>query len=272
MLLGYNTNGLQNHRLEDALRLLADAGYEAVAITPDVCHLDPFAVTSREVEAIAALLARLRLRPSIETGARFLLDPQKKHEPTLMTADPVARERRIDFTARAAQIGRDLGAKVVSFWAGIDRSPGPDSRSRLLDGVRRSCEAIRAVALTPSLEPEPGMAVATVAGWREVRAALGEAAPALTLDVGHLLVEWEGDPAAICREMAPVCAQVHLEDMRRGVHEHLLPGHGDLDIAAALQGLSVGGYAGPVCFELSRHSHMAPEAVAVCRSAWHDRR
>jgi sugar phosphate isomerase/epimerase len=116
------------------------------------------------------------------------------------------------------------------------------------------------------------MAVATVAGWREVRAALGEEAPALTLDVGHLLVEWEGDPAAICREMAPALAQVHLEDMRRGVHEHLLPGHGDLDFAAALQGLSVGGYAGPVCFELSRHSHMAPEAVAVCRTAWHARR
>lgn len=272
MLLGYNTNGLQNHRLDDALRLLADAGYEAVAITPDVCHLDPFAVTSREVDAIAALLERLRLHPSIETGARFLLDPQKKHEPTLMTADAAVRERRIEFTARAAQLGRDLGAEVVSFWAGIDRAPGPDSKARLLDGVRRSCEAIRAAGLVPSLEPEPGMAVATVAGWREVRQALGESAPALTLDVGHLLVEWEGDPAAICQQMAPVLAQVHLEDMRRGVHEHLLPGQGDLDFAACLRALSVGGYAGPVCFELSRHSHMAPDAVAACRAAWETRR
>ncbi len=272
MLLGYNTNGLQNHRLDDALRLLADAGYEAVAITPDVCHLDPFAVTSREVDAIAALLARLQLRPSIETGARFLLDPQKKHEPTLMTADPAVRERRIDFTARAARLGRDLGAEVVSFWAGIDRAPGADSQSRLLDGVLRSCEVIRAAGLTPSLEPEPGMAVAKVADWRAVRDALGEAAPLLTLDVGHLLVEWEGDPAAICQQMAPFLAQVHLEDMRRGVHEHLLPGHGDLDFAAALHGLAVGGYAGPVCFELSRHSHMAPDAVAACRAAWHARR
>ena len=32
----------------------------------------------------------------IETGARHLLDPLVKHEPTLVSADPAARERRID--------------------------------------------------------------------------------------------------------------------------------------------------------------------------------
>lgn len=268
MLLGYNTNGLQNHRLDEALRLLADNGYQAVAITPDVCHLDPFRTSAHEVEAMAGVLARLGLVPVIETGARFLLDPAHKHEPTLMTADESLRQRRLDFTARAARIGRDLGAEVVSFWAGIDRSPGPGSPQRLLDGVRRSCDLIRAVGLTPSLEPEPGMAVATVADWRAVQGALGNESPALTLDVGHLLVADEGDPAAICREVVPFLAQVHLEDMRRGVHEHLLPGDGDLDFVSVLHAIAAGAYAGPVCFELSRHSHMAPQAVKKCRDTW----
>lgn len=272
MLLGYNTNGLQNHRLDDALRLLADCGYQSVAITPDVCHLDPFRATAREVGEIAALLNRLGLVPTMETGARFLLDPRQKHEPTLMTASEAGRQRRLDFTARAARLGADLGAKVVSFWAGIDRTPGPDSAARLHDGVRASCERIRSAGLTPSLEPEPGMAVATVADWRRVRVALGADAPALTLDVGHLLVEDEGDPAAICREMAPFLAQVHLEDMRRGVHEHLMPGDGDLDFVSVLRAIDAGAYAGPVCFELSRHSHMAPQALERCKQAWESRR
>ena len=143
MLLGYNTNGLQNHRLGDALRLLADHGYRAVAITPDTCHLDPFRTTARQVARLAGLLDRLQLRPVMETGARFLLDPSHKHEPTLMSRDAAARQRRLDLYARVAAIGHELGAGVVSFWSGIDRQPGQDSEAWLLDGVRRTCELVR---------------------------------------------------------------------------------------------------------------------------------
>ena len=39
----YNTNGLAHHRLPDALAMLADCGYDGVALTLDVAHLDPFA-------------------------------------------------------------------------------------------------------------------------------------------------------------------------------------------------------------------------------------
>lgn len=268
MLLGYNTNGLQNHRLGDALRLLADCGYRAVALTPDVGHLDPFAVTPREIDALAALLQRLGLAVSIETGARFLLDPRQKHEPTLMTKDPVGRQRRVDFYRRAAAIGRDLGASVVSFWTGIDRAPGDDSGARVVDGVRAAAVAIRAEGMQPALEPEPGMAVATVRDYLGVRRALGGEAPALTLDVGHLYVEDEGDPVAVTAAHVPLLAQVHLEDMRRGVHEHLPPGDGDVDFAGVLGALRAGGYGGPVCFELSRGSHAAPELVVRCRALW----
>ena len=41
----YNTNGLANHRLDDALAFLADSGYAGVALTLDHGHLDPFAPT-----------------------------------------------------------------------------------------------------------------------------------------------------------------------------------------------------------------------------------
>lgn len=268
MLLGYNTNGLQNHRLDDALRLLADHGYEAVALTPDVGHLDPFRATARDVDELAALLQRLSLRVSIETGARFLLDPRHKHEPTLMTRDPAGRARRVAFYRRVAAIGADLGATVLSFWSGVDRAPGPDSRRVLHDGVRHTVDVVAAEGLIASLEPEPGMAVATVAAWRALRDELGTGAPALTLDVGHLYVEDEGDPVAVTAAAVPFVAQVHLEDMRRGQHEHLPPGSGDVDFHGLLTALVDGGYSGQACFELSRSSHGAPEQVARCRQVW----
>lgn len=268
MLLGYHTSGLQNHRLGEALRLLADHGYQAVAITPDVCHLDPFRCTAREVAEVAGLLDRLGLHPVMETGARFVLDPATKHEPTLMTRASGGRERRLEFYSRVAAIGRDLGADVLSFWTGIDRSPGPDSRTWMDDGVRRACDLVRAAGLRPTLEPEPGMAIATVSSYRDLISRLGTGSPHLTLDVGHLWAEWEGEPIEVLEGIGDELLQVHLEDMRRGVHEHLAPGEGEVDFSAVHQALDRIGYSGPVCFELSRSSHRAPETVSLCRNLW----
>lgn len=268
MRLGYNTNGLQNHRLEDALELLAEHDYRAVALTLDVQHLDPFRTNAAEVRRIAERLRTLDLQPVIETGARFLLDARTKHEPTLMTRDPAARARRLDFYARASAIGRDLGASVLSFWSGVDRQPDDDSAVWLQAGIAATCERVRACGLQPALEPEPGMAIATLADYELASAALGDAAPRLCLDVGHLYVTGESEPGPAIERWRHRLAQVHLEDMRRGVHEHLPPGEGEVDFGAVRAALQAAQYPGAVCFELSRSSHMGPSALEICRRAW----
>src|SRR5207244_270544 len=56
-------------------------------------------------------------------GARFLLDPRRKHEPTLLSDEVEGRARRREFLERALAIARDLGAGVVSLWSGV-RPPG----------------------------------------------------------------------------------------------------------------------------------------------------
>jgi sugar phosphate isomerase/epimerase len=266
--LGYNTNGLQNHRLEDALELLAEHGFRAVALTLDVQHLDPYRCTPADVDRIAQRLRALDLVTVIETGARFLIDPRNKHEPTLMSRDPAQRERRLDFYRRSVAIGRDLGARVLSFWSGVDRWPGADSGARLRDGVARTCALARGAGLEPALEPEPGMAVATLADYGALCAALGAQAPALCLDVGHLYATGEAAPADAIGAWAGRLAQVHLEDMRRGVHEHLPPGEGEVDFRAVRSALAAAGYTGTVCFELSRSSHLGPQAMEICRACW----
>jgi sugar phosphate isomerase/epimerase len=270
MLLGYNTNGLQNHRLEDGLRMLADHGYQAVAISLDIMHLDPFRVRSAEIDAIAGLCEQLGLQTVIETGARYLLDPRIKHEPTLMTRDTAARARRLDFYSRAAAIGRDLGAQVMSFWSGIDRHEDQDSWAWLCDGVTSACTSVREVGLTPALEPEPGMAIGRIADYERLREELGDGAPSLTLDIGHLYVNEAESPEALIARVVPHIAQVHLEDMRQGVHDHLVPGEGQVDFASTLQTLINTSFSGAVCFELSRSSHMAPDALKICAAVWRE--
>ena len=135
----YNTNGLTSHRLGDALALLADTGYAGVALTLDVVHLDPFAPDAFvQAEALRRRCDELGLGVVVETGARFLLDPRVKHEPTLVTADAEGRARRLAYLRLACDLAGVLGAEAVSFWAGVPR-PGVDRAQAwgwLADGVR----------------------------------------------------------------------------------------------------------------------------------------
>src|SRR3954469_12468373 len=118
----YNTNGAANHRLDDALALIADAGYDGVAVTLDIHHLDPFAPDFAEQRRrIAARLRQLGLGCVVETGARFLLDPSAKHEPTLVTGLPEGRAFRVAFLSRALEVAAETGADALSFWAGVPK-------------------------------------------------------------------------------------------------------------------------------------------------------
>ena len=66
----YVTNGLVGHRLEDALRLLADNGYDGVALTLDHVHFDPDApLMSSRAATLRSLLDELGLSCVVETGA-----------------------------------------------------------------------------------------------------------------------------------------------------------------------------------------------------------
>ncbi len=264
---GYNTNGLAHHRLADAVTLIADAGYDGVALTPDIHHLDPFApdhpAARRE---FAAALRRRGLGCVVETGARFLLDPRRKHEPTLLCPDEEGRERRVDFLGRALEIAAETGAETMSFWAGI--KPADLDRTTALDHLRRGIETVlrraEALGVEASFEPEPGMLIETVAEWNEE---LGYRELRLALDVGHCLVTQDVDPADAIHAQAPRLGTIHLEDMRRGVHEHLPLGEGDMDIARVLAALRDVEYRRLVSLELSRDSHRADRLVPETRRA-----
>ncbi len=258
----YNTNGAANHRLDDALALIAEAGYDGVALTLDHHHLDPYApdLTGR-AEALARRLVELGLGAVIETGARFLLDPRRKHEPTLLTDSAEGRARRVAFLQRAMDIGAMLGAEAVSFWAVVPR-PGLDrdlAAAWLREGVARVLEHAERRGVAAALEPEPGMLIGTLDDW----IGLSRDLPTLTLalDLGHCLVTGEREPPAAVREFAASLGTVAIEDMRRGDHTHLPFGEGDMDIPACLDALEAVGFPGLVCVELSRESHRADTMV-----------
>jgi sugar phosphate isomerase/epimerase len=264
MRFGYNTNGFAHHRLEDALTIVAELGYQSAAVTLDYHALDPFEpdLPGRTAET-RGLLARLGLRSVIETGARFLLDIRRKHQPTLVSGSEEGRAVRLDFLRLAVDIAADLGSDTVSFWSGApdDGAPEEDLMTRLADGCRLLCDYAAARGVRLAFEPEPGMFIDTMSRFDELRRRVDHPAFGLTIDIGHLHCMGEVPIADQLRKWRHLLWNVHIEDMRRGVHDHLVFGEGEIDFAPVLGALDEIGYTGGAHVELSRHSHNAVETA-----------
>jgi sugar phosphate isomerase/epimerase len=255
LLLGYNTNGFAHHRLGDALSILSELGYRSVGLTIDVHHA-PLETT--DFRALGAQMIELKLLPVVETGARFYLDPRKKHRPTLMD-DPGGK--RLSFLRACVEAAKELGAPCVSLWSGAG-----DSWSRLVKGLARVCDAADACGIDIGFEPEPGMFVSSMKQFDELRQRLPHPRLCLTLDVGHAHCLEEEPVAAIIDRYAPLLRNVHLDDHKKGVHEHLFFGEGQIAFPPVLDALRRAAKDRdlPATVELSRHGY---DAVATSKRA-----
>jgi sugar phosphate isomerase/epimerase len=266
MFLGYNTNGFAHHRLNDAVAILTELGYTGIGLTPDVNHLDP--EQPNHAGRIALLRGEFRrtgLRCAIETGARFLLDARRKHHPTLLSADETDRETRFDFLCECVELARELGADCVSFWSGAaDDNSEAVHMERLAEACKRLAEFAAERNVRLAFEPEPGMFIDSMPKFAELHEKVNHPAFGLTIDIGHLVCQRELPISAHLTNWAHVLWNVHIEDMRAGVHDHLMFGEGEVDFADAFAGLRAANYANGVYVELSRHSY---DAVNTARRA-----
>ncbi len=270
MLLGYNTNGLAHHRLADAINLLADEGYASVAITLDAGALDPYDDPGHlraQIDATRALLDARGLARVVETGARYLLNPRKKHDPTLLDPDPARRALRVDFLRRAVDVARDLEADAVSFWSGAAPDAVDDEAAfdRLADALLPVLAHAETRHMRLAFEPEPGMFIDTFARFRALDERVRHTLFDLTVDIGHVHCIEERPIGDCLRDWRGRVANIHIEDMNRGVHEHLMFGAGTIAFDEVFEALRDIGYNQGVHVELSRHSHSAVEAVRQSR-------
>lgn len=289
--LGYGTNGLTDLRLDDALGLLAELGYDGVGLTLDHMHLDPLAPdVAARTRHVARRLGALGLGVTVETGARYVLDPRRKHGPSLLDPDPEARAARTALLVRAVDIAAELGAHAVHCFSGIappGTGAGPDTGvgtgagpradagtgttaaaatatatawHRLTDALGPVLDAATRAGIPLAIEPEPGHLLATLADFHHLRTLLGDPdALGLTLDIGHCQCLEPAPPTTCVEEAAPWLRHVQIEDMRRGVHEHLPFGDGEIDFPPVLDALAATGYDGLTVVELPRHSHAGPD-------------
>jgi sugar phosphate isomerase/epimerase len=246
---------------------MAGLGYRCAAITLDHCSLNPFGSRlGKELRDVRRLLDLYGLASVVETGARFLLDPWRKHEPTLLSEEEDGRRLRLRFLKQAIDIAAGLGSRAVSFWSG--RKSQSVESERAWNWIVSGCRELsfyageRGVIL--AFEPEPGMWIENLSQYRALKRDVDHEFFQLTLDLGHTFLTEQGPVGDCIRENIGDIKNIHIEDMKRGIHEHRFFGDGDLDFRDIFRALAEAAYSGLICVELSRHSH---DAVAVAQKA-----
>lgn len=304
--LGYNTNGLANHTFPDACRLLQKHGYEGIAITIDhdlLMRTDDDRLEFRTPPAEIARIAKSHnLRCVVETGARYLLDPFRKHEPTFFDDKYALRQA---YYFRAIELAAETEATCVSIWSGvgtleavtqedfaaylesakIEISDARMVESALIETQRlHFCRRLlpvmdyaRELGVKIALEPEPGMFVRTAEDYDTLRKTLetldtrAAAELWLTLDTGHLVCNDE-DIVDTFIEYKDRLVNIHLDDAIPYLHKHMELGDGELNFKKLKEALEQSQFSGGVCVELSRHSHCAVETVKktwkIIRRVW----
>jgi len=264
--IGYNTNGFACHSLVSALEIIGDLGYDSVALTIDHHALNPWDDHfDIQLARVKKTLNAYNLATVIETGARFLLTPRIKHEPTLISEDPGGRQKRIGFIEKCLEIACELESEAVSIWSGIKANTVADDRAWewLCRGCTKICSSAAAKGIPIAFEPEPGMFVESLSQFSRLSNDVNHPMFKLTFDAGHAFITEEDLPGAIESHKREI-VNIHLEDMKKNRHRHLFFGEGEMEFGPIFQTLKNIGYSGQVNVELSRHCH---NAVATASSA-----
>jgi sugar phosphate isomerase/epimerase len=261
----YSTNAYTKWPLNKAVEDIRKRGFEGVEILADVPHAFP--ESSLDLEGLKAALAASKLAVANLNGNTTLgLDPKKRDPsgfwPGFLDSSVSVRKLKTEYVKNVIDLARETGSPSVCTASGA-RPPGTSSRdafSRLGAALEEILDhAARAPQVRVGLEYEPGFFLGDLASTLQVVRELGHPLLGFNLDVGHAWCVGDDLEKAI-GEAGPRLWNLHLEDIKGRVHQHLVPGRGALDFAAMFRALDRAKYNRFLTLELYPYKDKPGEA------------
>ena len=137
----------------------------------------------------------------------------------------------------------------------------------MVSRTRQLVRAAEAHGVVLALEFEPGFVVGSTADLLRLFAEIPSPSLAANLDLGHVFL-CDPDPLAAIAQLGTKIAHCHIEDMPAGVHDHRLPGQGDMDLGAYIGALRDAGFDGGMALDLYAYDYeaVAKDAIAYLRA------
>ncbi|MFF7216791.1 sugar phosphate isomerase/epimerase family protein [Streptomyces sp. NPDC008238] len=249
---------LDDRPLDDAFRLIAETGYQAVELAPYTLTDASGTVSPERVEDVRRLLSRYSLGV---TGLHWLL--AGTIDLHVGAAEPDRRQRTLSHLRMLTRLCSDLGGRVLVFGSPAQRSTPPgatqaDTLARATEVFADWGETARELGMTVCLEALPTAEtdlLNTTQQVIDVVRCIDSPAVRMVLDVKSMSDERHPVPQLI-QLAAPYFTYFQANDANRGG-----PGFGSTDFVPIFQALSEVGYDGDVSVEAFDKSP-GPETVA----------
>jgi len=232
--IGFRTIGYRNFPADEAIRRIAAIGYDGV----EVCLEHP----GLEAEAMDAARCEKLARVAAEAGTTLATVSYHGDRDPL----PVRWRRAL----RAVELTPAFGCEVL-----IVNSPRPgpeapaDLEARFHHQLAAQLLLAEELGVTLALEPEPGLLVPGCADMQALIARMGSPALGVNLDVGHAFLT-EDDLSPAIAMLGDGIIAAHFEDIAGGMHRHLAPGTGEMDLPGVLRDLRATGFEGWLTVDL----------------------
>lgn len=244
------TQPLAHYPIHECLRLIARLGFDGAEICLENEDIRPELLDDDAVK---------HLEEAIQTAglASFSISFHK---------DYIYNDAFLAGTRRAIEVTRALGSGVCVFGDTTKRSGDIEEWRRMVARTRELVAVAEGEGVIIAKEFEPGFIVGCSADLLRLFAEIPSDKLAANLDLGHVFL-CDPDPLQAIRQVGSKMVHGHIENMRAGVHEHLLPHEGDMDLRQYLAALDEIGFEGGLALDLYKHDYetVAPQALAFLR-------
>jgi sugar phosphate isomerase/epimerase len=234
----------------DSLALIQRLGFDGVEICLEIDEVAPDQLTAERAAAIGNRARALGLDPCVIGYHK----------------DYIYDDTLFDLTQTAIRLAPVFGAKILIFAGTPPREGDADAWQRMLTRTRLLVRLAEDHNVILAQEFEPGFVIGSTADLLRLFDAIPSPNLAANLDLGHVFL-CDPNPIESIRQVGSKIVHGHIENMRSGVHDHLLPSEGDMDLDAFLAALKGVGFEGALALDLYKFDYeaVAPQAVAFIR-------
>jgi sugar phosphate isomerase/epimerase len=251
MILGYSSNAFVKFSLSAAVEKIARLGFRGVEIMCDRPHLYPPDYEEEGLANLKSLISQHGLKVT-NLNSFTLFAVGDTYLPSWIEPQEERREIRIQHTLKCLELADFFSCKNISVPPGgpLANMARKEAMSLFHQGLARVAPLAEELGIKILVEPEPELFLENTREFKDFIKGVESAAIGLNFDIGHFYCAGE-DPSGAFEELFEWIGHVHLEDIAATrAHNHLILGHGAIQLSEVFKTMIRLGYQKDVSLEL----------------------